>query len=108
MLPPRHRRPDGRAPITGAPSWMTRTDSIGRWLGTLFCGGGVLTLISLALPRHFIDSPVFVAVVAIGALVIGTMLLRGALNDNPPRRSCSSSPGRTSSSPSGPTSRATP
>jgi diguanylate cyclase (GGDEF)-like protein/PAS domain S-box-containing protein len=84
MLPPRHRRPDGRAPITGAPSWMTRTDSIGRWLGTLFCGGGVLTLISLALPRHFIDSPVFVAVVAIGALVIGTMLLRGALNDNPP------------------------
>jgi diguanylate cyclase (GGDEF)-like protein/PAS domain S-box-containing protein len=50
----------------------------------LFCGGGVLTLLSLALPRHFIDSPAFVAVLAFVALAIGTMLLRGALKDNPP------------------------
>ena len=83
-LPVRGRPIDGRMPSIGAPSWMARTDAIGRWLGTLFCGCGVLTLISLALPRHFIDSPVFVALVAVVALAIGTMLLRGALKDGPP------------------------
>ena len=57
------RRPGG-APSAGPRSWMSRTDSIGRWLGTLFCGGGVLTLMSLALPRHFVDSPAFVALLA--------------------------------------------
>lgn len=77
------RRPGG-APSAGPRSWMSRTDSIGRWLGTLFCGGGVLTLMSLALPRHFVDSPAFVALLAFVALAIGTMLLRGALNDGPP------------------------
>jgi len=75
---------DGHLPSLGAPSWMSRTDAVGRWLGTLFCGGGVLTLVSLALPRHFIDSPAFVVLVALVALVIGTMLLRGALNEGPP------------------------
>ncbi len=83
-LPMRGRPEDGRIPSIGAPSWMMRTDAVGRWLGTLFCGCGVLTLASLALPRHFVDSPAFVAVVAFVALAIGTMLLRGALKDGPP------------------------
>jgi diguanylate cyclase (GGDEF)-like protein/PAS domain S-box-containing protein len=83
-LPMRGRPEDGRIPSIGAPSWMMRTDAVGRWLGTLFCGCGVLTLASLALPRHFVDSPAFVVVVAFAALAIGTMLLRGALKDGPP------------------------
>jgi len=53
---------------------------MGRWLGTLFCGGGVLTLISLVLPRRFIGSTALVAVVALVAFAIGAMLLAGALN----------------------------
>ena len=43
-LSARRRPTDGRLPRPGAPSWMSRTDTMGRWLGTLFCGGGVLDL----------------------------------------------------------------
>ena len=57
---------------------------MGRSLGILFCGGGILTLISLALPRHFLDSPAYVAGVALVAVIIGAMLLRGALNQGAP------------------------
>jgi diguanylate cyclase (GGDEF)-like protein/PAS domain S-box-containing protein len=83
-LSARRRPTDGRLPRPGAPSWMSRTDPMGRWLGTLFCGGGVLALISLALPREFLGSATLVAVVALVAFAIGVLLLAGALNGGAP------------------------
>ncbi len=80
----RTRPPDRRTPGPETQSWMSRSGSLGRSLGILFCGGGVLTLISLALPRHFLDSPAYVTGVALVAVIIGAMLLRGALNQGAP------------------------
>ena len=80
----RTRPPDRRTPGPETQSWMSRSGSLGRSLGILFCGGGILTLISLALPRHFLDSPAYVTGVALVAVIIGAMLLRGALNQGAP------------------------
>ena len=104
-LSARRRPTDGRLPRPGAPSWMSRTDPMGRWLGTLFCGGGVLALISLALPREFVGSTTLVAVVALVAFAIGVLLLAGALNGGAPSAFFLVSRARTFSSPSGPTCR---
>lgn len=71
-----------RRPVT--PSWTSRTTSMARWLGWLFCAGGVVSLGSLALGRQALGSTLFVGIVAFVAIVIGLLLLGGVLDGSPP------------------------